>query len=66
MKTARQVGQVAMKARRSLVQLNLWMTESNMPSGSSAQPWGRDIAKSMVMVLLFMYVLLSMMLVPIT
>ena len=46
MKAARQLGQMAMKARTSRVQLSRLM-ECRIPVGSSAQPWGPVIAKSM-------------------
>ena len=47
MKAARQLGQMAMKARTSRVQLSRLMMECRIPVGSSAQPWGPAIAKSM-------------------
>jgi hypothetical protein len=40
------------------------MMECSIPVGSSAQPWGPAIAKSMDIVVVSMYVMLSMVLAP--
>ena len=65
MKAARQLGQMAMKARTSRVQLSRLM-ECRIPVGSSAQPWGPAIAKSMDIVVVSMGVMLPMVLAPVT
>jgi hypothetical protein len=50
MKAARQLGQVAMKARRSRVQLKSIIIDWSNSIGRSAQPWGLAIANNMDMV----------------
>jgi hypothetical protein len=50
MKALRQLGQVAMKARRSRVQLKSIIIDWSNSIGRSAQPWGLAIANNMDMV----------------
>lgn len=52
MNAERQLGQVAMNARRSRVKPNRTMMEYNSPSGMSAQPGGPSTMRSFDMVVL--------------
>jgi hypothetical protein len=60
MKAARQLGQVAMKARRSRVQLRSTTIDWSNSIGRSAQPWGLAIANNMDIVVARSMQVLSM------